>query len=415
MYFKLKFLILKEIVDRTMTRLAVAFGLMLFVSIIMNAPLIAQEIELSRDGNPLVGHNIFFKKRCVKCHSIYGNGGKTGRDLGKTLHNLKPVGIFSMMWNHSPEMSELIRQPSEMALFSEQEIKDFIAFIYFLKYLDKPGDPTKGAIVLKQNRCLFCHSIGGKGQKTAPQLNKINNYTNPLALAQDMWNHGIKMNAKMTAAGIAWPKFEGSDMEDLFAFLKQISPYETDTDIYIRPGSPMVGKRLFEKKGCLQCHKIGDKGNVVGPDLTKTDFHAGATQIVMKLWRHGPKIWEKMTQMGIKRIIFKENELADITAYLYVLNYIKQTGNYEIGKELFVKKNCAKCHPVRGRGEHVGPDLARSDKTTDYMKITTAMWNHNQKMRALMNKAGVPMPRFKQEEMRDLFFYLRSERLNNEQ
>lgn len=412
MVLLLKFL--KDIIDGYMVRWTFFLGLMLFISFIMNAPLAAQEIELPGDGNPLMGLNIFFNKRCVKCHSIYGNGGKTGRDLGKTLNDLEPVGIFSMMWNHSPEMGELIQQPSGMALFSEQEMKDFIAFIYFLKYLDEPGETAKGAMVLKQNKCLSCHSAGEKRQKAAPKLDKVKNYANPFILAQDMWNHGIKMHAEISAAGIPWPKFEGSDMVDLFAYLKQVNINETNVNTYLKLGRPMVGKALFEKKGCVQCHKIGDKGKIVGPDLTKSDFHAGATQIVMKLWRHGPKIWEKMAQMEIEPIIFKKNELADITAYLYALNYIKQTGNYEMGKRLFVEKSCVKCHSIRGIGEHVGPDLARSCKTTDYMKITTAMWNHNKKMRILMNKVGVSMPRFKQEEMRDLFFYLRSERLKNE-
>jgi cytochrome c2 len=405
---------LKSIYNRTMAPLAVVLGLILFISFMMNTPLSAQEIGLPGDGDPLVGHKIFFDKRCVTCHSIYGNGGKTGRDLGNTLRDLEPAGIFSMMWNHTPEMGELMQQPSEMALFSEQEMKDFIAFIYFLKYLDEPGESTKGAIVLKQNKCLACHSVSEEEQKTAPQLNKVKNYANPLALAQDMWNHGPKMTSEMSAAGIPWPKFNGSDMVDLFAYLKQISTNETNIDTYLRPGRATVGEALFEKKGCFLCHKIGDKGKIVGPDLTKTDYHAGATQIVVRLWQHGPKIWGKMAQMGIGPIIFKENELADITAYIYSLNYIKQTGNYETGKRLFVKKSCAKCHPVRGEGDHVGPDLARSDKTMDYMKITAAMWNHNQKMRTLMDKMDVSMPRFKQEEMKDLFFYLRTERLKNE-
>jgi hypothetical protein len=74
-----------------------------------------------------------------------------------------------------------------------------------------------------------------------------------------------------------------------------------------------------------------------------------------------------------------------------------------------------KCHSIRGDGGNAGPDLALSDRTGNYIKITTAMWNHNEKMRILMDKMGVPMPRFNEKEMKDLFFYLSIDRMKYEQ
>jgi cytochrome c2 len=371
-----------------------------------------QEVELPND--PLAGEKVFVNKGCVKCHSIFGKGGKIGRDLGKTQTHRGPTGIFAMMWNHSPEMGKLMQKPQKMPIFSEQEMADFMAFLYFLSYLDERGEAEKGRTVLEQKKCLACHKVGGEGRKVGPDLDKIKSHAHPLSLIQSIWNHGISMSAKMSALGIQRPKFTGSDIVDLFAYLREISAHETDASTYLTPGKPKVGERVFEEKACFQCHEMGNKGKAVGPDLTRVDFHFGVTQIAATMWNHGPKILKEMEKLKIESPIFKENEMADLVAYLYFLNFIGQSGDVEEGKLLFTKKECVKCHAMRGHGGNVGPDLALSEKTKNYIKITTAMWNHNQKMRILMDKVGVPMPRFSEKEMKDLFFYLSTESMKDE-
>ncbi len=395
-----------------MSRFVIIIGLINFILFMGAAFSFGQTVELPND--PLGGSRVFVNKGCVKCHSIFGKGGKIGRDLGRTLVRRGPLGIFAMMWNHSPEMSKLMRKPHKMPLFSEQEMADFIAFIYFLSYLDERGEPEKGRVVLKDKKCLTCHKVGGEGGEIGPPLDKLRSYANPLSLAQRMWRYVIMMSAKMSSLGIQRPEFTGSEIIDLFAYLRKISTYKTDAFTYLTPGKPTVGKRLFEEKGCLQCHKISNKGKAMRHDLQRVDFRVGVTQIAARMWKHGPKIWAKMQEMGIKRPLFEKNELADLVAYLYFLNFMEQSGDVKAGKSLFTRKRCVECHSIRGQGGNVGPDLALSDETKDYIKITTAMWNHNEKMRILMDKMGVPMPRFDEKEMRDLFFYLSSERMKYE-
>lgn len=394
------------------SRFVIIFGSLNFILFIAGATSFGHEIALPYD--PLAGRKVFIKKGCITCHSIFSKGGKIGRDLGRTLVQRGPTGIFAMMWNHSPEMSRLMGKQRRMPFFSEQEMEDFIAFIYFLSYLDEEGDAEKGRTVLKEKKCLRCHKVGGEGGEIGPSLDRLRGYANPLSLAQRMWRYGIRMSAQMSALGIQRPEFTGSELMDLFAYLREISSYKTDAFTYLTPGKPTVGERLFEEKGCRQCHKIGDKGKAVGPDLTRAELHGGVTQIAAKMWKHGAKMWEKMKEMGIERPLFEENEMADLVAYLYFLNFIEQRGDVVAGKRLFTKKGCVQCHSIRGHGGNVGPDLALSDQTTNYIKITTAMWNHNEKMRILMDKMGVPMPRFNEKEMKDLFFYLSTERLKHD-
>ncbi len=372
----------------------------------------AQNINLPND--PLAGEKVFVSKGCVNCHSIFGKGGKIGRDLGKTQAKRGPAGIVAMMWNHSPEMNQLMQKPQQMPVFSEQEMADLIAYIYFLTYLDEPGDPIQGRKVLEKKKCLSCHKIGGKGGQIGPPLDKIKLFANPLSLLQEMWNHGLNMSKTMAARHIPRPTFTGKEVVDLFAYLREISSYETNRSTYLTPGKPKIGEQLFEKKGCIRCHKIGNKGQAVGPDLTKVDFHMGVTGIGAKLWNHGPAIWKKMKEMGIKLPTFEGNELADLVSYLYFLNFVQQSGDVEAGKRLFFKKGCVECHSVRGRGGNVAADLAKSQYTDNYIKAATAMWNHNRQMRLLMQKVGVAMPRFNEKEMNDLLAYLRSERVKSE-
>ncbi len=373
----------------------------------------AQEIDLPDD--PLAGEKVFVNKGCVNCHSIFGKGGKIGRDLGKTQAQRGPAGIVAMMWNHSPEMSQVMQRPQEMPVFTEQEMADLIAFIYFLNYLDEPGNPSRGREVLEEKKCLSCHRIGDKGRNIGvPRLDRVKSFANPLSLAQEMWNHGVGMSAIMASLGVERPKFTGSELVDLLAYLKEISNYETNVKTYLTPGKPKVGEELFEKKGCLNCHKIGNKGKAVGPDLTRVEFHIGVSKIAADMWNHGPKIWKKMREMGIQLPTFTGNEMADLVAYLYFLDFIQQSGDIEAGRRLFIKKRCVECHSVRGRGGNVAADLAQSNYTQNYIKAATAMWNHNRRMRLLMEKVGVAMPRFNEQEMKDLLAYLRSERIKNE-
>ena len=387
-------------------------GIMSCILIFMSALSSAQEIELPND--PLMGQKVFVKKGCIKCHSIFGGGGKMGRDFGKTLVNLGTAGILARMWNHSPEMSSLLKKNHKMPVFSEREMANFIAFIYFLGYLDEEGAPEKGRKVLKDKKCLACHKIGGEGKAIGPSLDKIRSYANPLSLAQRMWRYGARMSTVMADMGIQRPEFIGSEIIDLFAYLREISEYKTDAFSYLTPGRPTVGERLFEEKNCFKCHRIGNKGKALGPDITRTQLQISVTQIATLLWNHGPRMWEEMEKKGINRPLFVDNELADLVAYLYYLKYTRQSGDFITGQQLFIKKRCVKCHAVRGYGGNIAIDLAKTDGVDNYIKITTSMWNHNEKMRMLMEKMGLPMPRFNEKEMTDLFFFLVSSRIKHE-
>jgi len=401
----------QTVVNRAMKKITILLGIA-FALLQIQGGLRAQDVSLPND--PLAGQKVFVNKGCVNCHALFGRGGGVGRDLGKTQADRGPAGIVAMMWNHSPEMNQVMQRPQEMPVFKESEMADIIAFIYFLNYLDQPGDAASGQRLVQEKKCLSCHKVGGAGGLIAPPLDKVKSFANPLSLAQRMWNHGIGMSSTMAARGIAVPNLEGADLVDIFAYLRETSSINNVESTFLIPGKPSVGRKLFEEKGCLNCHAVGDEGSDIGPDLTRSEFHMGVTQIAAKLWQHGPKMWEKMRELEIELPTFEGNEMADLVAYLYYLNFVNLTGDTVSGKAIFSRKGCIECHSIRGLGGNVAADLATSEHTANYIKAATAMWNHNRRMRQLMAKVGVAMPRFSENEMKDLLAYLRSERLKNE-
>jgi hypothetical protein len=49
------------------------------------------------------------------------------------------------MWNHGPEMwLEMKERGIERPDFNGEEMADVIAYLYFLKFVDQPGNPVEG-------------------------------------------------------------------------------------------------------------------------------------------------------------------------------------------------------------------------------------------------------------------------------
>lgn len=361
--------------------------------------------------DPLKGQELFINKGCIKCHSIQGVGGKIGPDLGKGGFNSSLIQIAGIMWNHSPKMSDKMRELKiPRPKFEVTEIADLIAYLYYLNYFDEPGNPLKGKVLFKEKECIKCHSIGGEGRDIGPSLDKTRYYVSPIFMAQTMWNHGLEMNLKMKELGIGWPTFEGNEIVDIISYVQSASKAEVKERVYILPGSPQEGKRLFSEKGCIRCHSIRGEGGNVGPDLSKRGLRRSATQVAGTMWNHGPNMWKKMEEIGIPRPKFSGKEMADLIAYLYFINYFDELGNPQEGKKLFAQKGCIMCHSIRGEGGNVGPELTKSKASLSPINAATEMWNHAPIIEEKMREKQLPWPKFEGNEIIDLLEYLRSVR-----
>jgi mono/diheme cytochrome c family protein len=360
--------------------------------------------------DPTRGARLFINKGCVKCHALKGEGGKEGPDLGKIDLGDTQLDLAGKLWNHIPSMTRgMERAKIIKPNLTGEEFTEISAYLYFLKFFDEPGNPTRGKYLFNEKGCHNCHPLTGKGKGGEPGLDQFPQNLSPVFLSQSIWNHGPVMIAQMVKLGMKWPVFEGTEMMDLLEYIKTNAKGPKET-AFITPGNPREGKQVFTSKGCTKCHAIRGEGGKVADDLGKKakTFYKSLTQIASIMWNKGPTVFAKMaqTEMGIPK--FTPKEMADLMAYLYFLHFIDEPGNPVIGKKVFSELGCSKCHGLDGKpGEFITIDLSKYQKAPNPMDIVAGIWNHSTAIERAMKEKGIPWPRFKRGEMADLLDYIR--------
>src|SRR5512143_3548138 len=109
-------------------------------------------------------------------------------------------------------------------------------------------------------------------------------------------------------------------------------------------GDPAKGQSLFVSKSCVECHAVRGAGGRIGPDLGRTAVKGSFYEIAAAMWDHSLAMGDKMKEVRLVRPSFKEDELADLLAFLYFLNYFDEPGDAKVGKVLIDQKHCIQCH-----------------------------------------------------------------------
>jgi mono/diheme cytochrome c family protein len=237
--------------------------------------------------DPLKGHRVFEDKSCSKCHSILGDQPGIGPDLGKDLVFGSFFDLAATMWNHSPRMSNVMRQNYiQRPEFLSEEFKELATFLYYLRYLGEPGNLTRGKRLLSEKGCLSCHALAGQGGDRAPDLEQMTVYASPLFLVQAMWNHGPEMETEMRSLELTRPRFEGREILDLGAYIRSLTREGRKESVYMTPGNPRQGE----------------------------------------LWNHGPEMWLRMSELGLPEPTFNGAEMADVIAYIFYVKFAGEPG-----------------------------------------------------------------------------------------
>jgi mono/diheme cytochrome c family protein len=346
-------------------------------------------------GNVKEGWKVFTTKKCNLCHSIWGEGGKGGPDFGTLPESyVSQSQLAALMWNHGPEMwGRMSAKKIPPQKMERNETADLFAFLYFIRYMEEPGDPQKGKSLMETKGCIKCHTVkeGTKGD-----LSRWGMYTNPIVWAQMMWNHTPQMEQEMKKKGLSRVEFKGNEMIDLIANIRSVNPKAEKA--YLSPGDPQSGEKLFTQKGCIQCH--APSGRL---DLSKKkDFPRTLGQLAGVMWNHSHEMWKGMEEKGLQRPTLSPEEMADLVAYLFSTRYFDEPGDPERGKALFVKKQCSLCH---AKGAKMS-DLANLKGKISPILMAQAMWNHGPEMLERMRKAKVSWQKIDGKEMVDLMEYL---------
>jgi Ni/Fe-hydrogenase subunit HybB-like protein/cytochrome c2 len=372
---------------------------------------VALSIELP--DNPTAGARLFVEKGCVRCHALAGDEARVGPDLGRIHFRGTIMDLAGAFWNHSPvmreKMADLKIQPPHL---NSREMTDLVAFLtayrYYLTEVGQPGNPATGKAIFASKGCARCHGSNA-WDKPGPDLARYRGRFSAIFVAQAMWNHGGEMATVMRGQGVPWPKFAGREIGDLIAYLQAGYEGTTAERVYFEPGSPRRGRELFSTKRCIECHAIAGVGGRGGPDLARGGELVGSTSAIAGLmWNHSQGMTAEFARRGLARVTFSGQEMADILAYLYFVNYASVRGAPDRGGILFVKK-CSSCHSIGG-GKRVGPDLGAAPALDQPIAIMAAMWDHAPTMDRELRARGLPWPRLEAGEAADLTAFLVSRR-----
>jgi mono/diheme cytochrome c family protein len=151
--------------------------------------------------------------------------------------------------------------------------------------------------------------MGERGRNVGPDLTKKEFNVGAAEIAAKMWNHGSKMFAKMKELNIDQPKFQGSEMADLIAYLYFLG-FESQS------GSINLGKKIFLQKKCSACHAIRGEGGNVGPDLAKSKNVSNFIDAAAAMWNHGYNMRLLMQKVKIPIPRFTAEEMNDLLTYI---------------------------------------------------------------------------------------------------
>jgi cytochrome c551/c552 len=150
------------------------------------------------------GEAVFKARGCGSCHPSVADLSASTR--GKTL-----TEIAAAMWNHEPVMSKAGATP---ARFDPDEMRELLSYLWAQTFFADAGNAGAGRRVFVAKRCAGCHE-GASAKASALAGGGFNGAT----MVSALWRHGPAMLNEMKSEGVAWPRFEGSQMADLIAYL----------------------------------------------------------------------------------------------------------------------------------------------------------------------------------------------------
>ena len=113
--------------------------------------------------------------------------------------------------------------------------------------------PTGGKRVFVAKRCAECHGIGSTLREGIQPVAAWKSLADPIALAQQMWNHSREMKSALDRMEIPYPHFSAQELADLLVFLRSTQAPGHAGDF--SPGPAESGEDLFVRKGCAGCHR----------------------------------------------------------------------------------------------------------------------------------------------------------------
>lgn len=267
-------------------------------------------------GDPVLGERWFREKRCVQCHRVGDIGARIGPLLDGYARYVAPIMLAEGMWNHGPAMQGRQRASGvPTPTFEGREMADLQAFIRRASALEgrrvvllEPPRPERGLRLFTAKGCARCHGSAGRGTENGPDLRAATLRMRVSEIAGVLWNHAFEMSARMRERGFGFPRFNGTEMADVIAFLYYLRFDDAQ-------GSRAAGEGVFHAKGCAACHQ-SEQGAALGPDLSQSEAVRTPMRLAAAMWNHAPAMFAAMRSRAVDWPRFEGNEMRDLSFFL---------------------------------------------------------------------------------------------------
>jgi mono/diheme cytochrome c family protein len=340
-------------------------------------------------GDAERGKDVFRTGDCGACHSINGEGGKNAPDLGRGAERgFSPYVMAGMLWNHAPVMwAAMERRGVAKPELSEQQAADLFVYFFAARYFEQPGDAKRGKRVFVVKRCVECHGIGSMLREGIQPVAAWKALADPIALAQQMWNHSWEMKPALDRMEIPYPRFSAQELTDVLMYLR--STQESGQAGDFSPGSGESGEKLFVSKGCAGCHR-----GALTLEARPTRY--GLTDFAAAMWNHAFRTLPSPAPLSYE-------EMRRLVGYLVSTQFFEERGDPRQGKKVFARKRCGICHDDPSSGAPARSAMAGRMTSFD---MVAALWKHGPVMLNRMRLKRISWPRFSGSEMADLTAYL---------
>ncbi len=341
------------------------------------------------------GAHLFETLSCTQCHSINGKGGTKGPDLGRPVNrNFTPATLAATMWNHAPTMWAAMRERNLRAGdLDEQAAADLFAYFYATRFFERPGDAGRGKRFFAERGCARCHGLTKAIRPAIKPVAQWEVLSDPVALAEAMWNHRQFMLEEGGEKAVRWPELSAQDLGDVLVYLRNL-PAPPSKPAVFRIGAGTDGAAVFRSKGCSGCHQSGSvlASRIKGQTLT---------EIAAAMWNHAPK----MAAAGAKPVRLESGKMGELLSYLWARQFFEGSGNPAAGRRVFAAKRCATCHEDASSG---APKLAGGGHSFSGATMVSVLWHHGPQMLDQMQAKGISWPRFESAQMSALIAFLNS-------
>ena len=258
------------------------------------------------------GKLAFVNNQCSSCHSLTAPSRGPGKPVAAWEPLADPVVLVYRMWNHASGSgttsgagttsgmgTEFGKRKTPWPLMTGRDFRDLTAYLQNVQKLLPEShfslpDAASGRLAFAEN-CRPCH--------TGPMaLENRSSGRTWMDLAAGMWNHA----PRMAAMSKPLPALSEEDMRKILAFVWE--------EQYQGPrGNQAVGERLFEKAGCVNCHRSPGNGAPMRP-ASREPFSPWS--MVALGWGPPRAMHQQMVDRGLAWPRLTPADMKDLVAYL---------------------------------------------------------------------------------------------------